>query len=104
MKTTSVPKSAQPAPPPHRLRDDLIWQGHFNAILTGLYSHFEDSDAEHFDSPMEAFQALSQRLERRTMIAYQGACHAHCHSQMAEPYSDEELSKFVDDINTSNNQ
>ena len=106
MKTPNqTPKSKSlPQPPPHRLRDDPIWQGHYNAILTGLYARFKDIDAEHFDSPKEAFEALSQRLEHLTMIAYQGACHAHCYSHMAERYSDAELAQFVDDINTSNHQ
>jgi hypothetical protein len=37
---------------------------------------------------------LSQRLEHLAFLAHRGACHAHAHSHLAEPFSDQEIAAF----------
>jgi hypothetical protein len=85
-----------PAPPqPHRLRDDPAWQNHFNSILGGLFSRFEDGDhGQDSEDPAQAFEALSRRCQYLVTVAYQGANHAHAHTHLAEPYTDEEIGAF----------
>jgi hypothetical protein len=100
MKTTT--NEPQPTLKPHRLRDDPHWQGHYNAILTGLYSRFEEPDYDAYESPKEGFEALETQLEHLAFIAYQGACHAHCHAHLAEPPSEEEIAQFNASINVNN--
>jgi hypothetical protein len=84
------------------LRDDPHWQAHYNAILTGLYSRFEEDESD-YDSAKEAFEAFSAHLEHLTFIAYQGANHAHCYTHRAEPFTDEEIAAFNASVNVSKN-
>jgi hypothetical protein len=108
MKTDS-PTSTSPAPKSaperHRLRDDPVFQAHYNSILGGLYSTFPTIEIgdDDYESPEAAFKALSEKLEYFTTVAYQAAAHAHCYAQRIEPYSDEEVTAFNSAINVAKN-
>jgi hypothetical protein len=95
MKSSSPQAKSSAPPQPHRLRDDPVWQGHYNAILGGLFSRFECGDyGQDVEDPRQAFEAMSKRCQLFVTIAYQGANHAHAHTHLAEPYTDAEIAAF----------
>ena len=69
----SKPKP-EPKWKPCTLRDDPLWQGHFDAILNGLY-------AANFRLDWDALperEVLHERMATLATLAYVGACQAHC--------------------------
>jgi hypothetical protein len=106
MKTEPKPsKTTTPKPAPQRLRDDPQFQGHYNAILTGLFSSsFGPIDWPAFEEPDPAFDELVNRASRLVAIAYHGACYAHYRAFVAEDHSDEEIAEFNATINLNGDE
>jgi hypothetical protein len=90
MKTTIPKPKPEPKWEPCTLRDDPSWQGHYNAILGGLFSANFHLDWNALPEP----EVVNERAAHLVAIAYVGACQAHCQAFISDPNPEVEVERL----------